>query len=142
MDHHPDINLNAEPEAGKKILLVEDYGPNALVVTTLFDTLGYHCDIAVNGVDALEKIEQDNYDLILMDLRMPIMDGLETTRRIRAMEHQRGALPTPIIAMTAHTEPHDRMQCAEAGMNGFLSKDFNLPTLQTILEDFITPEPQ
>lgn len=121
----------------KKILLVEDYGPNALVITTLFDMMGYDCDIAINGLDALEKFQQDHYDLILMDLQMPLMDGLETTRRIRALEHEKGSLPVPIIAMTAHAETTDRMNCAEAGMNGFLHKDFNQKTLKAILEDFI-----
>lgn len=124
-------------EAVKRILLVEDYGPNALVITTLFDMMGYDCDIAINGLDALEKFQADRYDLILMDLQMPLMDGLETTRRIRALEHESGSLPVPIIAMTAHAETTDRMNCAEAGMNGFLHKDFNQKTLQTLLEDFI-----
>lgn len=121
----------------KKILLVEDYGPNALVITTMFNMMGYDCDIAINGLDALNKYQHDSYHLILMDLQMPLMDGLETTRRIRAMEEEKGALPVPIIAMTAHSERADRMNCAEAGMNGFLHKDFNQKTLQSLLEDYI-----
>ena len=126
------------PGNGKKILLVEDYGPNALVITTMFDMMGYECDIAINGLDALNKFQNDRYDLILMDLQMPLMDGLETTRQIRAIEHQKGAVPVPIIAMTAHSETAQRMNCAEAGMNGFLHKDFNQMTLQNLLEDYIT----
>lgn len=120
-----------------KILLVEDYGPNALVVTTMFEMIGYECDIAINGLDALEKLQNEDYSLILMDLQMPLMDGLETTRRIRRLEHEKGMMPVPIIAMTAHAETRDRMNCAEAGMNGFLHKDFNQKILQELLADYI-----
>lgn len=121
----------------RKILLVEDYGPNALVITTMFNMMGYDCDIAINGLDALNKFQRQRYDLILMDLQMPLMDGLETTRCIRGIEQEKGLRPVPIIAMTAHSERADKANCAEAGMNGFLHKDFNQKTLHAILEDYI-----
>lgn len=128
---------NSPPGKARKILLVEDYGPNALVITTMFNMMGYDCDIAINGLDALTKFERDHYDLILMDVQMPLMDGLETTRRIREIEQERNLKPIPIIAMTAHSDRADRDNCAAAGMNGFLHKDFNQKTLHDILHDYI-----
>lgn len=127
--------------ASRRILLVEDHGPNALVATSMFELLGYACDVAADGAEALKRFEDGSYALILMDLQMPVMDGLETTKRIRAMEHDRDLRHTPILAMTAHVSDTDRIKCAEAGMNGFIPKPFNPETMATMLEDFMPPAP-
>ena len=84
------------------ILLVEDYQPNILVATTLLEQFGFPCDVATNGAQALERIRQHPYKVILMDVEMPEMNGFETTRRVRLMEEEMSRHATPIVAMTAY----------------------------------------
>jgi CheY-like chemotaxis protein len=82
------------------ILLVEDQPSNVLVASTFIEMMGYACETAGNGHDALKKFSEGNYSLILMDVQLPGIDGLETTRRIRRLEKERKLKPTPILAMT------------------------------------------
>ena len=109
-----------------RILLAEDNPFNQMIALKLLAKLGYRADCALNGIEVLKSIEQKSYDLILMDLQMPEMDGLETTRQIRQMESARGVSnltnQIKIVAMTANVMNEDRENCLKVGMNDFISK--------------------
>ena len=91
--------------------------------------LGYKADVAVNGLEVLRALQSKPYDVVLMDVQMPEMDGLEATRQIRAC-----GLNTQIIAMTAHALEGDREECLQAGMNEYISKPIRIEELQKALE--------
>ena len=91
---------------------------------------GHSVVVANNGREAVDAWERDRFDVVLMDVQMPELDGLEATARIRELEQQRGvAEPTPIIAMTANAMKGDRERCLEAGMDGYVSKPVKRPAL-------------
>ncbi len=113
-----------------KILFVEDYAPNTLVGTTLLDQFGYDYDVANNGQQALERFHDNVYDIVLMDIQMPEMDGLEAARQIRAWEKEHNVKQTPIIAMTAHVLDHSRQSYKDVGMNDFIPKPFDADDLE------------
>lgn len=114
-----------EGEGNKAILLVEDYPSNVVVATALFDRFGYSYEVATSGREALERFRQNSYGVILMDVQMHDMDGIETTRLIRDYEKAKEMQPTPIIAMTAHVHEANRVACLDAGMNDFVPKPFD-----------------
>ncbi len=122
-------------QPGKTILLVEDYEPNILVATTLLETYGYEFSVAKNGLEALELLAERRFDLILMDVQMQGMDGLETTRRFRQREAEQGLPRTPVFAMTAHALTGDREKCIEAGMDDYISKPFNPSSFESKLAE-------
>lgn len=115
------------------ILLVEDYEPNVLVATSMFHNFGYRYEVARNGLEAMERFVSGKYSVVLMDVEMPVMDGYETTRHIRAVEKDNAAPPVAIIAMTAHAMRGDREKCLEAGMNYYIAKPFTPHQLQATL---------
>ncbi|ESQ88864.1 hypothetical protein ABAC460_13875 [Asticcacaulis sp. AC460] len=117
----------------RNVLVVEDYEPNTLVATTMIEHLGYSFDVAQNGMEALRKAERGTFDVILMDIQMPGMDGFESTRLIRDYEAEQHMEPTPIVAMTAHVLDKDKNLCIEAGMNDFIPKPFDPGLLRDIL---------
>uniref|UniRef100_Q47J04 Virulence sensor protein BvgS n=1 Tax=Dechloromonas aromatica (strain RCB) TaxID=159087 RepID=Q47J04_DECAR len=108
--------------AGRSVLLAEDSWVNREVVVEMLEDQLLVVDVVENGVAAVERVRERDYDLVLMDVQMPEMDGLEATRRIRAMP-QRERLP--IIALTANAFAEDRQACLEAGMNDYLAKPFS-----------------
>jgi CheY-like chemotaxis protein len=113
-----------------RILIAEDNEVNQLLITRILSKLGYQADIANNGVEVLQKMETELYDLIFMDVQMPLMDGLETTRLIRAhQKHQ-----PIIVALTANAMQGDKEICLQAGMNDYVNKAINLEELMTCLE--------
>jgi signal transduction histidine kinase/CheY-like chemotaxis protein len=121
---------------GWKILLVEDNAINAKVATQLLLRLGCDVDHAENGLVALDCVEQTSYDLIFMDIQMPMLNGLETARRIRA-SHDRRVRNVTIVAMTANAMSGDRDLCLEAGMNDYLAKPISMQGVTAILEKWL-----
>jgi PAS domain S-box-containing protein len=127
---------------GASVLLVEDNDVNQLVARKVLEQLGMKVELAVNGRKAIAQVLHRRYDLILMDVRMPEMDGLEATRRIRRLSElgnvQTQYLKTvPIIAMTAHAFESDQQRSLQAGMNDHLSKPIDPETLRKTLTDWI-----
>ncbi|HEY4162273.1 MAG TPA: response regulator, partial [Dongiaceae bacterium] len=103
-----------------RVLVVEDNQVNQLLVTTILAKAGMRSEVAANGLEAVQAAHNRNFDIILMDMQMPEMDGLEATRRIRQLGPSGRAVP--IIAMTANAMQEDRRRCLEASMNDFVSK--------------------
>jgi CheY-like chemotaxis protein len=119
-----------------RILLAEDNMLNQKVALRMLQRLGYEADVAINGLQALRAVEGQPYDVVLMDVQMPEMDGLEATRQIRSV--QNGGRHQPyIIAMTAAAMELDREKCLQAGMNDFVSKPATLEDLQRALERYL-----
>ncbi len=120
-----------------RILLAEDNPVNQLVATRMLERSGHSVHLARNGAEAVEMFSVESFDVVLMDLEMPVMDGLEATRRIRAYEQSLHGQPgphTPIMAMTANASKADETRCLEAGMNAFLAKPFTSEKLLTALD--------
>ena len=112
-----------------RILMAEDNPINRKVALSMLKRLGYRADVAENGLEVLQALQERPYDVVLMDVQMPDMDGLEATRRIRD-----SGLTTCIIAMTTHAMDGDRDECLEAGMNEYISKPIKMEELARILE--------
>ena len=124
---------------GKKLLVVEDNELNLEIASTLLKEAGFEVDTAENGKIAVEKVEAasaDRYDLILMDIQMPEMDGYEATRRIRALPDTKKAA-LPIVAMTANAFEDDRKNALHAGMNGHIAKPLDIPKLFQVLSELL-----
>lgn len=120
------------PMRDARLLLVEDHAVNAMVAKAMLATLGLQCDLAENGESALQKAGACRYDLILMDCHLPGMDGMETTRRLRA-DASLASHRSPVVALTANALSGDRERCLEAGMNDYLSK----PLLRDALREMV-----
>ena len=124
------------------LLLVEDNAGNRQVAVSLLSRLGYRCDIAENGQDAMRAIQNKNYPLIFMDMQMPLMGGLEATAAIRKWEGGRlgrEGRRTRIVAMTANAMVGDRERCLAAGMDDYLAKPFRPQELENILQRWMAP---
>lgn len=121
-----------------RILLVEDNEINTLLTKTLLGEVGCQVDCVVNGALAVAAVEAEAYDLILMDMQMPVMDGLEATRRIRQIEGP--ASRTPIIAMTANAMQSDQEACFAAGMDDFVSKPIQPSAFLKTIERNLSPQ--
>ena len=139
-DGSPNVSLHAAEEvlrrdhAGRRILLVDDDENNRDLALEIFEPTGLTVDMAFNGMEAIEMAGETAYDLILMDMRMPHMDGLEATRMIRRLpEHAR----TPILAMTGNTFREDKEECLESGMDDFIPKPVRLEELYTKLLEWL-----
>ncbi len=103
-----------------KILLVEDNQVNQLVATAMLSTQGYLIDVAENGLEGVQAVIDGDYDIVLMDIQMPEMNGVEATHEIRALDGDKSSVP--IIAVTAHAMHGDRETYLAAGMNDYVSK--------------------
>ncbi|MGY0217333.1 transporter substrate-binding domain-containing protein [Endozoicomonadaceae bacterium StTr2] len=117
-----------------RVLLVEDNEINQQVASELLHSMGIDVTVACNGLDALELIQQTSFDLVFMDIQMPVMDGHEATRRLRQMEAFR---ELPIIAMTAHAMSGDREKSLEAGMNDHITKPLDPDQLEKVLRTWL-----
>lgn len=128
------IDAAGERHPGR-ILLVDDHAVNRKLGAVLLEKMGFHFDMAENGFEALYALDQRRYDLVLMDCRMPKMDGFEATREIRRREADERH--TRIVALTASAMQDDRRACIEAGMDDFLSKPIYVNKLQEILDRYM-----
>ncbi|MEM6783011.1 MAG: response regulator, partial [Bacteroidota bacterium] len=114
-----------------RVLVAEDQPDNQFVVLNMLQMLGVEVVVANDGIEAVEQVEQSMFDVVLMDVQMPRMDGVEATRRIRA-QLARDRQPR-IIALTAHALSEERRRCMDAGMDGFITKPFSFEQLATEL---------
>jgi CheY-like chemotaxis protein len=112
------------------VLLVEDHIINQKLAISLIERAGHHVTLACNGEEGLHAAMQQDFDLILMDMQMPVMDGLDATRAIRAFEAAQQRKHVRIVAMTANAMESDREACEQAGMDAFLSKPFKADELR------------
>ena len=138
----PEEAEETSPLSGMKFLCAEDNAINAEILELLLESKGAHCKIYPNGqelVDAFARVKPGEYDMILMDVQMPVMDGLEATRRIRSSENPLGQV-IPILAMTANAFLEDMQKSKEAGMDAHLSKPVDIDALEQTVKRFrVTP---
>ena len=125
--------------SNKKVLVVEDNRINQKVVVSMLARFQLEVDLADNGQLALELLEKQAYDLVLMDCQMPVMDGYEATKILRDREKATNSPRTPIIALTAHATTVAREICLAAGMDDYLSKPVNRSELAAILTSWLEP---
>lgn len=137
--HTPMTEITADEVSfsGHKILLVEDNEVNQLVAKYMLEQMDFHVDICENGLEAINQLKNNSYELILMDCQMPEMDGYEATSKIRKGEAGNNHSGTPIIALTANAMRGDREKCLEVGMNEHLAKPFEESTLRNMLSKWI-----
>jgi two-component system sensor histidine kinase/response regulator len=119
-----------------RVLVAEDYAVNQKLVARLLEKRGHCVNVVANGREALRALEQGTYDLVLMDMQMPEMDGFEATDELRKREKQTG-LHTPVVALTAHAMKGDRERCLAAEMDGYLSKPIRAQELYELLENYV-----
>ena len=115
---------------GRRVLLVEDNEVNRFLATELLTDLGIHVSIAINGRECVERVHAEPFDLVLMDIQMPVMDGITATKLIRADSRFQSL---PIVAMTAHAMSEDRERSLDAGMNDHLTKPISPKVLEETL---------
>ncbi len=120
-----------------RVLIVEDNSINQKVASRQLEKFGLKTDVVANGEEALEALALVDYNLVLMDCQMPVMDGFETTRRIRSGEAGVKNRDIAIIALTAHAQEENRQQVFEAGMDEYLTKPINAQLLREALKTWI-----
>ncbi len=136
----PNARRDTAETLGGRVLLAEDNPVNQEVAIGMLMQIGVEVDVAIDGIEAVERAQQGVYDLILMDCHMPRMDGFEATRKIRADEQASKRARVPVIALTADVQKGIQEQCAEAGMDDYLSKPFSRQTLVERLRRWLADE--
>lgn len=123
-------------QSGKslRVLVVDDYKANTIIAGAYLDRFGYLHDICSSGFEAIKKATSGLYDIVLMDIQMPTMDGIEATGHIRSFEKQHKRPAVPIIAMTSHYLVADRDLCLNAGMDDYILKPFDPVLLKDAIE--------
>jgi signal transduction histidine kinase/AmiR/NasT family two-component response regulator len=129
----PEVSALAKPERALRVLLAEDNPVNRLVATRLLEKRGHSVAVSVNGREVLDMLEREKVDVILMDVQMPEMGGLEATAIVRSREASSGGR-IPIIGLTAHARAEDRDRCLLAGMDDYLAKPFTAADLYATVE--------
>ena len=122
--------------AGTRVLAADDNAMNQVVVRDLLRGWGADIDVVDNGAEVLQRLDASAYDLVLMDVQMPVMDGLEATRRLRKEGHT-----VPVIALTASMPKHDRHHAFDAGMDAFVGKPFDPEVLYRTVVQYVSPDP-
>lgn len=130
--------VEEEPSSAKRVILIEDNPTNQKVATKMLERNGIIVDCAENGEIGLHMVKNYQYDLILMDLQMPVMDGYETTRCIKALDSKSAEIP--IVALTAAAMVGEREKCLEAGMNDYLSKPVDYQLLIKTVNQYLDPD--
>ncbi len=130
-------NQNASPPPSAKVLVVEDNAVNLKVATAILKKLGLNAETAENGLIAVERIKSHNFDLILMDCEMPVMDGYEATLQIRQFEIDKNKHRTPIVALTANAMQGIEEKCLNSGMDCYIPKPVKKETLHQVLKRFL-----
>jgi CheY-like chemotaxis protein len=133
--------LRIEASSSFRVLAAEDNRVNQLVLRTLLGQIGLEPTIVENGAEALQAWEQGDYDLILMDVQMPVMDGASATEAIRNREAASGRPATPIVALTANAMSHQVAAYRAAGMDGFLAKPLEIAALFRTIQSVADGEP-
>ena len=137
-DKLPNVRTSNTPVQHRaRILLVEDNPVNQLVAKGMLSKLGCDVVVAAHGGEALSRLEQSTFDLVLMDCNMPVMDGYEATRQIR--QRVRWS-KLPIVALTANAMPEERERCRSAGMNDYLAKPFRREELAALIDIWVAPK--
>jgi len=121
-----------------RLLVVDDNVTNQAVARMILKKLGFSCDVANNGAEAIKVIQQHSWDLVFMDCQMPVMDGYEATRQIRNGNAGNENKHVPIIAMTAQAMKGDREVCLNAGMDDYLMKPVKPEKLNQIIEKWLS----
>ncbi len=124
----------------RRVLLVEDYEGNVIVALTLLQDAGYEVVVANNGKEAIYKLENEPFDIVLMDVQMPVMDGITATRLIRKLQDKGDLRAVKIIGMTAHALAGDRGKCIDAGMDDYMSKPFDPQRLEDLLAQHLSDQ--
>src|SRR6266446_2465846 len=125
-----------EPSSSLRVLLAEDNPVNQRLASRLLEKRGHSVMVAGNGLEALEALEKERFDLVFMDLQMSVIDGFEATTAIRKREGA-GGIRLPIVALTAHAMKGDREKCLAGGMDGYLSKPIRPQELDEVLQDYL-----
>jgi two-component system sensor histidine kinase/response regulator len=128
-------------QQGQLVLAVEDNPTNQAVIVQQLRLLGYHVDVAADGLQGLQRWRSGLYALVLTDLHMPSMDGYQLTAAIRADEARSGSARTPVLALTANAMKGEADRCRAAGMDDFLTKPAALPQLKASIERWLAPRP-
>ncbi|KWK06547.1 hybrid sensor histidine kinase/response regulator [Burkholderia stagnalis] len=138
-----DADADAGPDEGPlpgavpaRVLLVEDNPVNQQIALAMLEDTGYAVEVAENGREALDRLLEERFDVVLMDCQMPLMDGFEATQWLRLREAETGAARLPVIALTANAISGDRERCLAAGMDDYLSKPFSRDALLQMLARF------
>jgi CheY-like chemotaxis protein len=128
----PETSVHKTRDHALRILIAEDNIINQKVILRMLNKLGYRADVSANGLEVLAALERQPYDVVLMDVQMPEMDGIETAKKI----HERWSARPRIIAITAYALQGDREKCIAAGMDDYITKPVKLEELQAVLESF------
>jgi CheY-like chemotaxis protein len=144
-----DIETRPPVEAGpaseapppRRVLVAEDDRLSQQVIAGQLATLGFSCDIVADGSEAFGSVISGRYDVVLMDLRLPVLDGLAATRLIRRWEKERGAPPVRIVAVTANGSATDRLRCLKTGMDDHLPKPLRIAELSFVLNRLLDSPP-
>ncbi len=130
-------DIASMPTMTARVLLVEDNVVNQMVADKMLRKFGIECEKAEDGLEAVKKITESDYDLIFMDCQMPRMDGFEATAEIRKYQEQHGSRPTPIVALTANAMEEDEERCINAGMNDYLAKPIESESMGRALQRWL-----
>jgi CheY-like chemotaxis protein len=140
VEPHPEAVPAGSPRRVGRVLVVEDDPVNRFTAEQFLSKLGYDHACAEDGRQALDVLRREEFDLILMDIQMPVMGGLTATRTIRGDTAFREKASIPIIAMTAHAMPGDREAFLDSGLNGYIAKPVDMSELKQVIERAILPD--